>query len=1345
MWLINQLEPDTASSYMTDGARRIEGALDVEALLRSLQTMVERHHVLRTVIRLIDGVPMQIVVEDVKLDLPTIDLSAVPEAEREAELLRTAQQAAQQPLDLSSDINFRPVLIRLGPNDHVLLTLIHHIASDGWSRRIFFRELFVLYEAYAAGKPDPLEPLPLQYADYAAWQRQRYEGERLEKELSWWREHLAGVPTSLDLPVARARPARQSHAGARERFTVSEPAHKALKELSRSHRSTLFMLGAAALNTLLSRYSGQEDIVIGTVMANRNYLEIEGSIGYFANTLALRTDLSGDPTFTELLERVRNSFLEAYTHQETPFSQVVAATDPHRQLSHSPLFQVLYVLQEAMPKRDEEYAGLKVSRPQIDLGYAKFDLTVAMGEDRQGLLGAFEYATDLFDAGSVTAMQGHFTRILEAVAAEPNTRLSRLPMLSAEERTGLISWSSKPKTTQKASLHELFSKRAAQTPDAPAAIHEESSLSYRELDERSNQLARHLEHAGVRPGDRVAVYLQRSLTVPVSLLAILKAGAVCLPLDTKYPLDRLRYILRETQPRALLSDRTLTRLPGTQAAIYPETEWHEIEKQSAEAPEVTVAPDDPAYLIYTSGSTGDPKGVVLTHRGLANHAVAAAELYGLRSDDRVLQFASIGSDIALEELFPSWHAGAVVVIRSEDTPIGGPGFHEWLTHQRITVLDLPTAFWHEWVSDLSAHGERVPADVRTLILGGETASAEIYKKWLQIGGTDVRSFNTYGPTEASVIVTAYEMPTVVDDVPAELPIGRPIKNVEAYVLDAALDLAPIGVPGELYIGGIGVARGYHNDPELTAKGFVRNRFSPTPGTKLYRSGDRATWLPDGNLRFLGRIDDQLKIRGFRIEPHEIEAALARHPAVRNSVVVAVEDNADSRRLVAYVEPTDPEDVPSEMEFRAQLSTSLPAYMIPSTFVTVETIPLTANGKVDKQALPSPTGSLDKREVVAPRTEKEQQLAYMWQEVLSLDEAPGVLDDFFSLGGHSLLVVRLFASIEREFGVRLPLTMMIANPTIESLAVALGDSKPLAAKSSSSDDVETSPPTGAARSSTIVPLRNTGKGLPLVVVGTKEGEALMYRDLIRHLGNDHPIYALQPHALDPTIPPYTRIERVAEDYVRDLLDFPPAPNFAIVGYCWSGLVAYEVARQLRERGSQPPVLVAAIDSLYAKPWSRFELERRKFADFARRDFSGKIAWLSKRIFGVAAKIRVKRGWIVHDVLRTKGLPTRPLTLNEAGDLAWRHYVRNAQPSDVEMTFFHAAEEGRDGRYPIAWFRSLAQAGFAVEEIETPGIRHDNVMYDPFARDVARRLGETMRAVTDHAAAPDLLEQDTAAAS
>jgi thioesterase domain-containing protein/acyl carrier protein len=655
----------------------------------------------------------------------------------------------------------------------------------------------------------------------------------------------------------------------------------------------------------------------------------------------------------------------------------------------------------------------------------------------------------------------------------------------------------------------------------------------------------------------------------------------------------------------------------------------------------------------------------------------------------------------------------------------------------------------------------VPPDVRTLVLGGETASAETYKKWLEIGGNEVRSFNTYGPTEASVIVTAYEAPAVADEVPAELPIGRPIKNVEAYVLDAALDLAPVGVPGELYVGGIGVAREYHNDPELTAERFVRTRFSPSPGAKLYRTGDRATWLRDGNLRFLGRIDNQVKIRGFRIEPQEIEAALARHPAVRNAVVIAVEDSSDSRRLVAYVEPNDPEDVPSEDEFRAQLSSSLPAYMIPSTFVTVETIPLTPNGKVDKRALPNPTGSLGKREIIAPRTEKEQQLAYMWQEVLSLDEPPGVLDDFFALGGHSLLVVRLFASIEREFGIRLPLTMMIANPTIESLAVALGDSKPLAAPSSSSqssDEVETGSSAASGRSSTIVPLRDSGKGLPLVFVGTKEGEALMYRDLIRHLGNDHPIYALQPLALDPTIPPYTRIERVAEDYVRDLIDFPPAPNFAIVGYCWSGLVAYEIARQLRERGSQP-ALVAAIDSLYAKPWSRFELERRKLADFARRDLKGKLAWLSRRTFGIAAKIRVKRGWIVHDVLRTKGLPTRPLTLNEAGDLAWRHYVRNAQPSDVSMTFFHAAEEGRDGKYPIAWFRSLAQAGFTVEEIETPGIRHDNVMYDPFARDVARRLSETLKVVTNRAAAEgthdigssingdeaSLIEQDAASAS
>lgn len=1309
MWLINQLEPETAASYMTDGARHIEGDLDVDALQRSLQTMIQRHEVLRTVVRIIDGVPMQVVLEDVRIDVPIFDLSTTPAAERDAVLLRTVREEAQKPMDLGGDLVFRPFLVRFASDDHVLLTLIHHIASDGWSRRIFFRELFALYAAYAEGKPDPLEPLPIQYADYAAWQRRLYEGDRLERELAWWRERLDGVPTLLELPVAQARPARQSHLGARERFVVSEPVHMALKELSRTNRATLFMLGAAALNTLLSRYSGQEDIVIGTVMANRNYLELEGLIGYFANTLALRTDLSGDPTFAELLVRVRDSFLGAYAHQETPFSQVVAATDPQRQTSHTPLFQVLYVLQEAMPKRDEEYAGLKVSRPNIDLGYSKFDITVAMGEDRRGLLGAFEYSTDLFDQQSIVDMQRHFIRILEAAAADPNTKLSRLPMLGVDERTRLISWSNKPKIAHRSCLHELFTQRAAEMPNATAAVHEGESLTYRELDQRSNQLARHLQDAGVEHGDLVAVYLQRSLMVPISLLAILKAGAVCVPLDTKYPLDRLRYILRETLPKALVTDRTLSRLPGDQRAIFPVWEWHNIKRHSSRPVETTVSPDDAAYLIYTSGSTGNPKGVVLHHRGLANHAAAAADLYGLRSDDRVLQFASIGSDISLEELFPAWHVGAAVVIRSEDTPIGGPGFQEWLHENAVTVLDLPTAFWHEWVNDLAGHGESVPPAVRTLILGGETASSEMYKKWLQIGGDAVRSFNTYGPTEASVIVTAYEAPAKAADVPDELPIGRPIRNVEAYVLDAALDIAPVGVPGELYVGGTGVARGYHNDEELTAERFVRNRFSPTRGTTLYRTGDRAMWTRDGELRFLGRFDDQLKIRGFRIEPQEIEAALTRHPAVRNAVVIAVDDGGESLRLVAYVEPEDAAAVPSEDEFRSQLGTKLPAYMIPSTFVTVDNIPLTANGKVDKRALPDPA-SLGKREIVPPRTDRERQLAYMWQDVLSLSEPPGIRDDFFALGGHSLLVVRLFASIEREFGIRLPLTMMIDSPTIESLAEALGD--------------DSTAGEAAARRSTIIPLRTTGDGLPLIVVGTKEGETLMYRDLIRHIPPEHPVYALQPRSLGSTLAPHTRIERVAEDYVQDLLDFPLTPDFAIAGYCWSGLVTYEVARQLEERGRQP-VFVAAIDSLYAKPWSRWQLERRKFAEFMKRDFQGKRAWITRRLWGIGHKFRVKRNFVVHDQLRKTGLNTRPLTLNEAGDIAWKNYVRTAKSSPVAMTFFHAAEEGRSGHYPIAWFRSLAEGGFDAEEIETPGIRHDNVMYDPYIGDVAVRLVARMR--------------------
>jgi amino acid adenylation domain-containing protein len=1038
LWFLDQLAPGQATFNITIAARLL-GPFDLEAFQRSLAELIRRHGTLRTTFANVDGRPVQVVAPAVELPMTTVDLRALDEALREAELRRRVYQQSCRPFDLAKGPLLRVQVLELGADANAILVTMHHIISDGWSFGVAARELTAIYDAFRRGAPSPLDPLPIQYTDYSLWQRRWLEGQGLDRLVGYWSRQLAGV-TLLELPTDRPRPPIRSSRGALNTFVIPPERAQALQALCRREGATLYMVLLAALQTLLHRYTGQDDIVVGSPIANRNRSEVEGLIGYFINMLALRTDLSGDPSFVDLVRRVRNVALAAYEHQDLPFEKVIEALQPARDPSRTPIFQVMFVLQnQRIP--DLSHPELVLSPLVIDqgTGTAKFDLTLSIEESDQGLFGGFEYSTDLFDSGTIVRMTRHFEALLEGVLADPTWHLSRFPVVLDEEQQQVLAVSRgcRRHPAETLCIHRLFEGQAEKTPHALAIVFEDQSLTYQQLNDRSNHLARELRERGVGPDVLVGLGMTRSLELAVGLLGVLKAGGAFVPLDPTYPAERLAGMLEDAGVAVLLTQEHLReRWPVHPAAVicleaHPATAGGQLDTNV----DGGATPEHAAYVMYTSGSTGEPRGVVATHAGLVNHNLAVVSLFGLSPADRVLQFSSLSFDIAIEEIFPAWVCGATVVFRDELSLLSPSDFSRSVERERITVLDLPTAYWHVWVEGLARIGERLPAPLRLVVVGGEKASARRFADWRAIGGDRVRWINTYGPTEATVVATAFEPEAQSGPGwdPVELPIGRPIANCQAYVLDGRLELCPVGVPGELYIGGAGLARCYLHQPRLTGDRFVPNSLSDQPGARLFRTGDRARWLPDGQLQFLGRVDCQVKIRGFRVEPAEIEGALRNHPRVVESVVEVCGETAGSQRLVAYVELRGgAEDGPADL--RRWLHSVLPDYMVPSAFVVLEALPISSNGKVDRKALramgPGPAAPVAK--YVAPRDVLDETLAAVWAEVLGLEQV-GIHDNFFDLGGHSLQSVQLVSRLAAALNRPIPVKTVFQGPTIAAMA------------------------------------------------------------------------------------------------------------------------------------------------------------------------------------------------------------------------------------------------------------------------------------------------------------------------
>ena len=1168
LWFLDMLEPGSAT-YNIPQAVQIKGALNVVALKQSLDALVVRHESLRTTFDAIDRQPVIVIAPTVEVALPMVDLSHLAESERQTRVQQVATEEVQLPFDLSRGPLVRVSLLRLGAEEHVVLVTMHHIISDGWSLAVFFKELSEIYEEAISGRACSLPELPIQYADFAVWQRQWLKGEVLEKQLHYWREQLQGAPALLELPADHSRPAVQSHRGAHYPVTFSNELLEGLKELSRREGVTLYMTLLAAFKTLLFRHTNQDDVVVGSPIANRNRTELEGLIGYFANTIALRTDLSGNPTFRELLARVREVTLGAYDHQDMPFEKLVENLQPERSLSYNPLFQVLFGLHNT-PTHQAGLSGLTLTPINIESGTSKFDLTLDLWEVAQGMSGTVEYNTDLFAGSSIARLIERFETLLRSIVADPEQCISHLPLLPETERHQLLAeWNdTRVEYPQYECIHQLFEAQVLRTPESVALIFGERRLTYKELNRQANQLAHYLRGLGVGPESLVGICVERSVEMIVAVLAVLKAGGAYVPLDPVYPKERVTLMLQDSQASVLLTQQKLVAgLSEHQAQVVcMDSDWQRITQESGENPISLTTPSNLAYVIYTSGSTGKPKGVAIEHRSTVAFLYWAASIFTTEHLRGVLASTSVCFDLSVYEMFAPLSCGGTIILVENvlQLPVSPAA-------NQVTLINtVPSA-----ITEL-LRIKGVPASVRTVNLAGEPLKTALVEQIYQVD-TVKDVFDLYGPTEDTTYSTFTRR-----SADGQATIGRPISNTQAYILDRHLRPLPAGIPGELYLGGDGLARGYLNRPELTNERFVRNPFVNENSARLYKTGDLARYLATGEIEYLGRIDNQVKIRGYRIELGEIEAVLSRHPAVRETVVIAREDQPGDKRLVVYLVPTQGHAMKVK-DFRSYLKQTLPDYMVPSVFVELDELPLTTNGKVNRKALPAPASTLSDLEAfVRHRDEVELQLVRIWEKILGIQPI-GVVDNFFDLGGHSLQAIRMFVEVERVFGRSVPLATLFQAGTIEELAAILRKDE------------------WAAPESSLVPIQPIGSKPLFFCIHAKGGNVLFNHDLSKHLGLDQPFYGLQARRVGGRQVGHDCIEEMAEFYIKEIRTLQPEGPYFFGGASFGGLAAYEIAQQLQARGHRV-ALLALFDTAgpgYPRLLPGTTVLRSKVYNFVRR--------------------------------------------------------------------------------------------------------------------------------------------------
>lgn len=1150
LWFLDQLEPGTPV-YNLCHAVRLKGSLNLPALEQALNLIVARHESLRTNFCAEEGRPFQVISPVRVLPLVVVDLKDAVVENPEVELKSRLQVEACRPFDLATDLLVRALAFQVAPREHVLLLTMHHIISDGWSLGVLFRELAKGYAGFCQGKSPALTDLPVQFGDFALWERQQLHGPSFDEALSFWKQQLGGALPALELPVDHPRSSAAVARGALRSFTLSPPLTEAVMALGQQEGATLFMTLLAAFNVLLYRWTGADDIVVGSVVAGRRKVELEKLIGFFVNTIVLRTNLKGDPTFRTLLRRVRDFSFAAITHQGLPFDVLVKELRPDRAASRNPLFQVMFVVQNA-PSPTAEMPELAVELVDVDTDTAKFDLTLSILEAPEGLRIGFEYNADLFNPQTIERLLGGFEVLVASIVAGPDRPIADLPWMGSGEQQRIVTEWNRTETDfpRNGTVHEMFEEKVSAAPGRHALSFADEAMTYQELNDRANQLAHYLRAAGVGPDSLVALCLERSPEMIVALLAILKAGGAYVSLDPSYPADRLAFMLADAQAAVVLTTAALRRVIPTNDGAMPalrviemDTEAIQLRRQPTANPAPRSRATDLAYVSYTSGSTGRPKGVCITHRAVLR-LVLNTNYIDLGPDDVLPQLSNCAFDASTFEIWGSLMHGGRLAIVPPAVVLSPPELYTFLAAEGVTVMFLTTALFNQQVE----FRPDFYRSFRVVLFGGETANASMVRAVLR-SEPPQRLLHVYGPTEVTTFATAHEVREVPADA-ATVPIGAPISNTTVYVLDPRGRPVPVGVAGELYIGGVGVARGYLRRPELTAERFVTDPFQPGADARLYRTGDRVRWRADGTLEFLGRFDRQVKIRGFRIELGEIEAVLERHPGVKQAVVEVKESDSSERRIVAYIAAETPTLEPAEL--RQYLQSRLAEYMIPGAWVILDTLPLNANGKVDRAALPVPQ-TASGAEHVPPRDETERQLVEIWTSVLGVERV-GVRDRFFDLGGHSLLAVRMVARLEKAFGRTLPVAAIFQHGTIEELA-------PLLRSGASA----------YASATAIVEVQAQGERPPLYLVhGVGGGMFWGYANLARHLGPEQPLLAFKSRGLEG-LPEYETIEELAVHYVADLRARQPAGPYRIGGYCFGGIVAYEMARQIEAAGETVAVL------------------------------------------------------------------------------------------------------------------------------------------------------------------------------
>jgi amino acid adenylation domain-containing protein len=1317
LWFFDKLEPNSAL-YNIPTVLRLRGPIHLENLRRGLENVLERHEALRATFEETDGAPAQRIQPPQPIDFRVADLSHLASDPRNSEWEAAVSEEIRRPFDLTKDPLVRARLFRLAPQEHVLVLVIHHIVADEWSMRILFREWAEYYRALMAGAEPALGELPMQYRDFARWQNGWIKSVEYSRQLAYWSERLRS-PTTLQLPTDFQRSTGQTFAGAVASAMLPRELLERLKDFSRREGGTLFMTLLAALKVLLFRYTQQRDIIVGCPIAGRSLAETEPLIGFFVNTLALRTAIQPDQTFREFFRQVREETLGAFAHQEMPFDKLVEELHPHRDSTHTPFVQVFFALNNEFIEKSI-FPEVESEEIEVETGTAKFDLTVVARDSREGLRLLAEYNRDLFAPERIARMLEHLRELLEGILANPDERVARLNLLTPGERISLLSASNTPDYPRNDSVHQIFEWQVSKSPEAIALDYDGRTITYRELNARANQLAHYLRQNKAGPGTLVGVYMERSIEMIVAFLGILKAGAAYVPLDFSYPLERLAFMIEDTQMPVILTQREhLSELPASGAqAFCLDTEWNLIGQLPRIPPANAARADALAYVIYTSGSSGKPKGVAVPHRGITR-LVLNTDYVKITPGDHVAQASNASFDAATFEIWGALLNGARLEGMSREITLSPEDFARALRVKRITTLFVTTALFNQLAREVPG----VFSSLGTALFGGEAVDP----KWVRAvlaGGPPKRLLHVYGPTENTTFSTWHLVENLEDDAHT-VPVGRPIANSELYILDPALNPVPIGIPGEIYVGGDGLARGYWNSPDPAELKFIPHPFSADRNARLYRTGDLARFNANLEVEFIGRLDQQIKLRGFRIEPGEIESLLHKHPAISEAVAVAREDVPGDQRLVAYLVPRGAS--PETDALKAFLRENLPDYMIPSAFVFMESFPLTPNEKIDRHALPSPEHNrpLLNKTFIAPRDSVEQQLAKIFEKILGVQPI-GVADNFFELGGHSLLAVRVFSQIEKIFGKKLPLATLFRAPTIEEIARVLREENP------------------AKSWSTLVDIQPKGSRPPFFWLHTLGGDGgggfFYYRKLAELLGPDQPSFGIRSPR-----EPFTRIEEMAKFYIEEIRKFQPRGPYFLGGFCFGGNVAYEMARQLRIEGEEIGLLVMLesappnVDQKHS--WSataaKYSLENfvENLKDFVGNE--GRMALLRNK--GKRLTKRIKRSLAGED-------EEKPVVLGEVLDLTAypEGYVHYAETHWAALTKYHPPAYGGN----LVLFRAKKQglSNFAhtlgwdalvedrVHVTVIPGT-HESMLQEPNVQIVAAKLRQFLNDAQRNAARPE----------